>query len=191
MYCEDAPAREIDHFYPKSRYPERVFLWDNYLYVCHDCNHDKGTKFAVFLENGDRYDVVSTGTWQPDGRPLLINPRFEDPLDLLEIQLETGYVLPLKGSDVAATDRAEFTIATLKMNRDPLPESRQTAYSNFLIYLASNAPRARNAVRRARQQSVWQEMKRQTQRWLDFPLRRGTEPEFIALFQSLPEALGW
>src|SRR5690242_775517 len=34
MYCEDSAADEVEHHRPKNLYPDRVFLWENYLYAC-------------------------------------------------------------------------------------------------------------------------------------------------------------
>src|SRR5262245_27436320 len=33
-YCEDSVADEIDHIMPKDLYPERTFIWENYIYAC-------------------------------------------------------------------------------------------------------------------------------------------------------------
>lgn len=33
MYCEDSTGTDIDHFYPRSDYPEYAFDWTNYLRV--------------------------------------------------------------------------------------------------------------------------------------------------------------
>src|ERR1022692_1919930 len=41
MYCEDSAANEVEHFRPKTFYPELVFVWLNYLYTCGPCNRVK------------------------------------------------------------------------------------------------------------------------------------------------------
>lgn len=75
MYCEDSAGTDIEHFYPKSDYPERAFGWDNYLLACSTCNSNyKRDEFPV----------------DDDGGPLLIDPSTEDPFDHLEFSPSTG-----------------------------------------------------------------------------------------------------
>jgi uncharacterized protein (TIGR02646 family) len=46
-YCEaeigkpDSPYMEVDHFYPKDKYPDEVVQWENLLPVCGKCNKNK------------------------------------------------------------------------------------------------------------------------------------------------------
>lgn len=44
-YCEATLAINIDHFYPKSKFPERMFLWENFLLACANCNRYKHDHF--------------------------------------------------------------------------------------------------------------------------------------------------
>ena len=37
-YCEEAGRGEVDHFRPKSKYPELVYEWSNWVFACHTCN---------------------------------------------------------------------------------------------------------------------------------------------------------
>ena len=37
-YCEEVCRGEVDHFRPKSKFPEQVYEWSNWLFACHDCN---------------------------------------------------------------------------------------------------------------------------------------------------------
>lgn len=34
MYCPDTHGIDIEHFWPKTPYPERMFLWPNMLLCC-------------------------------------------------------------------------------------------------------------------------------------------------------------
>jgi len=43
-YCEETCKGDVDHFRPKSKHPEVVYEWTNWLFVCHDCNNAKGEK---------------------------------------------------------------------------------------------------------------------------------------------------
>ncbi|MEE8532972.1 MAG: HNH endonuclease, partial [Alphaproteobacteria bacterium] len=47
-YCEEEDKGEVDHFRPKSRYPERVYEWSNWVFSCHICNLLKGQKWPNF-----------------------------------------------------------------------------------------------------------------------------------------------
>jgi len=39
------PKGEVDHHQPKSKYPGRVYDWDNYIWSCHECNQHKGESY--------------------------------------------------------------------------------------------------------------------------------------------------
>jgi len=45
MYCEHNTVHQIEHFWPKEKYPERTFSWENLLFVCGECNNLKSTHF--------------------------------------------------------------------------------------------------------------------------------------------------
>lgn len=40
-YCEEACKGEVDHFRPKSKFPELVYKWNNWVLACHVCNQKK------------------------------------------------------------------------------------------------------------------------------------------------------
>ena len=46
-YCEETCRGEVDHFQPKSRFPDLVYEWTNWLFTCHDCNHSKLEKSPI------------------------------------------------------------------------------------------------------------------------------------------------
>lgn len=76
MYCLDSHGADIEHFWPKTSYPERMFLWPNLLLCCTECGRFKGNLFP--LENG---------------QPLLIDPTTEDPWDHLDFDPDTGNIV--------------------------------------------------------------------------------------------------
>jgi uncharacterized protein (TIGR02646 family) len=63
MYCLDSHGSDIEHFRPKSKYPEHVFDWLNLLLCCTECGRLKGSQFPL----------------GKDDSPLLIDPSEEDP----------------------------------------------------------------------------------------------------------------
>ena len=46
-YCEQVAAKDIEHFWPKTLYPARMFAWGNFLRGCKNCNNAKLAKFPV------------------------------------------------------------------------------------------------------------------------------------------------
>lgn len=65
-FCNDSRGTDIEHFWPKNRYPERVFEWLNMLLVCSGCNRLKAEQFP----------------FDQDGQPLLIDPTEGRPVGL-------------------------------------------------------------------------------------------------------------
>ncbi|MEN3940459.1 hypothetical protein WJU23_04130 [Prosthecobacter sp. SYSU 5D2] len=57
-HCEYSRTNEVEHIYPKTIYPNRVFNWLNYTYACRTCNGPKDHKFASFLTSGQELDVT-------------------------------------------------------------------------------------------------------------------------------------
>ena len=76
MFCGDSRSTDIEHFWPKRRYPQRVFRWENLLWICTGCNRQKGDRLPL-----DRHR-----------RPLLIDPTAEDPWDFLYFDGHTGNI---------------------------------------------------------------------------------------------------
>ena len=44
-YCEDWGKSQIDHFRPKSKFPQLVYDWSNWVYSCIGCNFVKHNKW--------------------------------------------------------------------------------------------------------------------------------------------------
>jgi uncharacterized protein (TIGR02646 family) len=196
MYCEDSAADEIEHYQPKDLYPERCFVWENYLYACGTCNGPKNNCFSVIpAGQAQCLDVTRARQAQvlppASGRPALINPREENPLDFLWLDLaDTFHFTPRAGLTPEDRSRANYTIETLKLNRAYLVEGRRTAYEDRCAKAAAaparrHDPRALAALQRAIEhtphRSVWEEMKRQLERVADLEL----------LFVDAPELLDW
>jgi uncharacterized protein (TIGR02646 family) len=91
----------VEHFYPKSEYPERMLDADNLLIVCQICNISKAAFFPL----------------DDDGNPILLNPRIDDFTTHIELQIDGTYV--------GLTERGTLTIDTLNLNRPQLVERRR------------------------------------------------------------------
>ncbi len=59
-FCETKPGEsgniEVEHFAPKSIYPELTFKWDNFLPVCRKCNGSKSTHDSLVEPIVNPYD---------------------------------------------------------------------------------------------------------------------------------------
>ncbi|HEX9450530.1 MAG TPA: hypothetical protein VF934_03870 [Burkholderiales bacterium] len=76
MYCCDSHGTDIDHFWPKALYAEKMFMWSNLLLSCTECGRFKGNQFPL-----------------QGGIPMLVDPTAEDPWEFLEFDPETGIVV--------------------------------------------------------------------------------------------------
>jgi len=106
MYCEDSLGTDIEHFWPKSEFPARAFTWANYLWACSHCNsNEKRTSFPR----------------DSRGRPLLIDPTAEEPLDHLLLSPTTGKFVPL-------TRKGRESEEVFGLNRGVLEQGRLDAW---------------------------------------------------------------
>lgn len=199
-YCEDSAADEVEHIWPKSLYPELVFAWRNYLYACGLCNGPKNNQFSVFPRGARKPVEVSRqkgASLSPprQGTPALIDPRQEDPMDFLMLDLAgTFYFEPLAQPGTQAYERAIYTRHVLRLNeREYLPVARAGAFEAYRALLAEyvalraeDAPwpeldRRIHAIQRGVHPTVWKEMQRQHKQ----------HRELRDLFRAAPEALSW
>lgn len=197
-YCEDSCADEVEHIRPKDLYPESVFVWENYLYACGICNVEKRNNYAVFSDRSIAWHDVKRAHDAPvvpplSGDPVLIDPRRENPLDFLMLDLRTFQFEPVADRRTRDYVRAEYTIQTLTLWREPLREARENAASGFMGRLiayanakAENDPvdelkRHTTALLATPNLTVWREMQRQHR----------LSPRLSAQFAVSPEALTW
>ena len=196
VYCEDSVGDEVEHIQPKDLYPCLVFVWANYVYACGRCNGGKNNKFAVV--KGNRLVNVTRPRSAPvvppeQGEPAFLNPRVENPFDYLDLDLG-GTFWMLARDDLRDIDRerTEFTIETLKLNRDVLIKARSTAFASYRARLREyvnlrgvatfeELARLVDSFGSMPHVTVWAEMKRQ----------RGSVPDLQELFAEAPEALLW
>ena len=98
-YCEAIARGEVDHFQPKSRYPELVYSWSNWIFACHDCNNAKWER------------------WPPRG---YVNPcaksRPAFPERYFTFDTQTGEILPKGDLSPLRRIKAQRTIDDLKLN---------------------------------------------------------------------------
>lgn len=112
MYCEDSGGTDIEHFRPKSAYPEWALRWENYLLACSHCNsNEKRSKFPVL----------------DDGQPALIDPTVIDPSEHLIFSPTTGRYEARDGDVIAV-----HSIEVFGLNRQVCTQGRQDMWQNLL-----------------------------------------------------------
>jgi uncharacterized protein (TIGR02646 family) len=116
MYCEDNEGTDIEHFWPKSRYPDKAFSWANYLLACSHCNSNhKRAKFPV-----------------TNGEPDLLDPTVDEPSHHLRL-------LPSNGKYHAIGSKGQPSIEVFDLNGDArgrkLPQGRRDTLSKLQVLL--------------------------------------------------------
>jgi uncharacterized protein (TIGR02646 family) len=199
-YCELSQPDEIEHVRPKDWYPEAVFAWSNYAYSCGPCNAPKNNQFAVFKRRSRKPTYLVRGKGDPVapppvGRPVIIDPRTETPLNFMELDLaETFLSVETADEGTREYERAKYTIEVLRLNeRDVLTKARRSAFHSYRAILkevlelkASGASPSeidtkRIVIQELPHPAVWQEMKRQ----------RMNDKQLARLFTAIPEAMTW
>jgi len=89
----------VDHFHPKSRFPELVYEWTNWVFSCHDCNHAKANSWP-------QTGYIDPCDASEDGRPE----------HFFNFDTQTGEILPRVGLSPPETSRAWDTIRGLDLN---------------------------------------------------------------------------
>jgi uncharacterized protein (TIGR02646 family) len=111
FFCEDSRGSDIEHFWPKTVYPARAFVWDNLLLLCASCNRKKGSRFPL--------DAA--------GQPLFVNPTIEDPWDFLFFEEATGMIVARVDAATAVPDPKGQTTSDpnlLPLNVEAITEGR-------------------------------------------------------------------
>lgn len=110
MFCGDSRGTDIEHFYPKRRYPVKTFVWPNLLLACAGCNRQKG----------DRLELDDLGD------PLLIDPTAEDPWDFLFFDSATGWITARYQPDGTTSSKGEYTCReeVLPLNVEAVTDGR-------------------------------------------------------------------
>lgn len=78
IYCCDSRSADVDHFVPIAVDYTKAFNWENFIWVCPECNRRKGKRFPR----------------DASGRPLIIDPTRLDPWDHLILDTATGLLAP-------------------------------------------------------------------------------------------------
>ena len=126
MYCLDSHGTDIEHFWPKAPYPERMFRWLNLLLCCTECGRFKGKQFPLSAA----------------GMPMLVDPTTENPWEHLDFDPKTGNIVPR--FDLAANDysaKGRETVRVLNLDRR---EAMAKGYKRTLRRIAGVCDEALN-----------------------------------------------
>ncbi len=136
-YCQHDRAKEVEHIFNKKLFPERTFIFSNYVLTCHYCNGKKQDAFAVFkVDDPDAVTIFPKAgpkTIPESTSNVFIDPRNEDPMDFFVLNLSTGYLeIPF---DEASKEykKAQYTLDLLELNIDrELPDLRKSAVQDYI-----------------------------------------------------------
>ncbi len=200
-YCEDAPADEVEHIYPKDLYPNKCFDWHNYLYACGTCNSPKSNQFAIFRADDGSFLALNGENEPPNGVSVLINPRIENAMNFCRLNFLTFHFEIIAEKNSHEYLRADYTFNTvLRLNtqREYLLQARKNAYSmykarlGYFISQKDHAPQSQLAkmvegLKKEAHLTVWKEIQKSyhENRLLQI------DKDFYDLFQQFPEALNW
>lgn len=118
MYCLDSHGTDIEHFWPKTPYPEKMFVWLNLLLCCTECGRLKGSRFPL-----------------AEDRPLLIDPTAENPWLHLDFDPITGNVVAR--FDVQANDWSPKGLKTVEVLQLDRREALAAGYRKTFLRLSA------------------------------------------------------
>ncbi len=119
-YCEKVIAKDIEHYYPKTSYPKRMFSWTNLLRACKDCNFEK-------------LDADPNDPRDPNGGRSLLDPTRDRPEDFLTWDLLTGR--PVIVNPAGPNHRGERTISVCDLRNEKFNEQRKKQGKRFKEFL--------------------------------------------------------
>ena len=98
-FCEEFCKGTVDHFRPKSKFPDLVYVWSNWLFSCNDCNNPKHDKWP------------SGGYIDPCTESVSDYPEYYFTFDT-----RTGEILPMTDLSSLPRQRASDMIRDLRLN---------------------------------------------------------------------------
>lgn len=144
-YCEQNESNDIEHIDPKSFFPEKTFVWENYILACKQCNSGhKLDKCFVFDMNDDPKFLERN--IEPFGKDVaFINPRTDDPTKYMIMTFPSYQFEILEGISQKQILIAQKTIDILELNtRAVLIEARKNA-ANYYFSILDRLVRIRAA----------------------------------------------
>lgn len=130
-YCEQNEANDIEHVSPKSFFPEKTFVWENYILSCKQCNSGlKVDKCSIWHE--DSVYHLRRGEQPVNDNILFVNPRTDDPAAYMFINMVTYEFELLPDLSNYDFEKATNTINVLDLNkRHALLKARRSAAIHY------------------------------------------------------------
>jgi len=119
--CERPGAQQVEHFCPKSIYPERTYLWSNLLLICGNCNHNK-----IDL---DPFDPAAA-----DGGSALLDPTVDTPEEHIRYDSVTGLSVFVNRQE-GVRHRGEETVNAYHLDHQSLANARRERLEIMVIML--------------------------------------------------------
>ncbi|MCK6522098.1 HNH endonuclease [Myxococcota bacterium] len=125
--CERAGAKQVEHFCPRSIYPERTYLWSNLLLICGACNHHKS-------------DLDPFNPAAADGGAALLDPAVDIPEEHIRFDPVTGLSVFVNRRE-GVRHRGEDTVNACDLDRQALYDARCERFRlvTFLLGLLSRS----------------------------------------------------
>lgn len=98
-YCEELCSGEVDHFRPKSGFPEKVYEWSNWVFACHSCNQSKRDRWP---RGGYVHPCAKSASARPD--------------KFFDFDTVTTEIMPKSGLSATRRNKAVRTIDDLGLN---------------------------------------------------------------------------
>lgn len=123
-FCECLPEEgggyiAVEHFYPKSIYPEKAFEWNNLLPICTQCNTNK-----LDFDSQEKE---------------LINPYIDDPKE--HFKFDT--IILKEKNNLSEYSKSKMTKDIYKLNRTPLLRAR----ANLLVEISNFIEKLEEAIK--------------------------------------------
>lgn len=124
MYCGDSHGTDVEHFWPKTPYPERMFRWPNMLLCCTECGRFKGERFPL----------------DGNGVPLLVDPSTVNPWDFLDFNPDTSnFVARFDVASKAPSAQGAATVDLLQLDRREALEAGYRKTHKRILAVAEQA----------------------------------------------------
>jgi uncharacterized protein (TIGR02646 family) len=114
--CERAGAQQVEHFCPKSIYPERTYAWNNLLLLCGNCNLEKKAL--------DPFNPAAS-----DGGAALLDPTVDTPEEHIRYDPVTGLSVFVNRQE-GTQHRGEETVNAYHLDHQSLANAR---YERFRV----------------------------------------------------------
>ena len=117
---------EIEHFRPRSRFPDQSFDWLNLVYSCHRCNQAKGDNWPGF-DDGLLNQLLAAENSRYAPASEYVNPNAStgqrSAIEFFSFDIDTGEIMPAEQLSTSEWSMARRTIRDFDLNDSNLGEN--------------------------------------------------------------------